>query len=273
MSDVLIGVESATTKRSFVWNVLAQYSDTLEQAETVFVKPNLVSDEPYPTTTDPQVLDAVLSFLSGHQVVVGDGPAYDYSLRGEAGAAARDHPLLTVCRDHGVEWMNLNHRRHVNRKAAYGLELLLSDVLRSFDVTISLPVLKRHITCTMTGAIKNQFGLLDLSARMAMHRGVIDINKGIAAIAALEPCSLFIVDTVETLLVAEEVRHGGQRALLGYMLAGTDPVALDSAGFHLLKSLDRSIADKTARDVAHLAYAADCGAGDFEYSLIEFRNQ
>jgi uncharacterized protein (DUF362 family) len=272
MSDVCIGIESVTTKRGFVRNVFAHYSDTIKSGDTVFVKPNLVSDEPYPTTTDPQVLDVVLSFLSGHKVVVGDGPAYDYSLRGEAGAAARDHPLLTVCRDHGVEWINLNRRRHVNRKAAYGLELALSDVPRSFDVTISLPVLKRHITCTITGATKNQFGLLDLSARMAMHRGLIDINKGIAAIAALEPCSLFIVDAVETLLVAEEARHGGQKALLGYTLAGTDPVALDSAGFDLLKSLDGSIADKTARDVTHLAYAADCGAGDFEYSFIEFRN-
>lgn len=273
MSDVLIAVETATTKRRFVKSVLAKHARIIKSGDTVFVKPNIVSDEPYPTTTDPQVLDVVLSFLSRHEVAVGDGPAYDYRLRGEAGAAARDHPLLTVCRDHGVEWINLNHRRHVNRKAAYGLELALSDVPRSFDVTISLPVLKRHITCTMTGAIKNQFGLLDLSARVAMHRGMIDINKGIAAIAALEPCALSIVDAVETLLVAEEVRHGGEKTLLGYMLAGTDPVALDSAGFDLLKSLDRSIADKTARDVAHLAYAADCRAGSLEYSLIEFRNQ
>jgi hypothetical protein len=28
----------------------------------------------------------------------------------------------------------------------------------------------------------------------------------------------------------------------------------------------------TGRVVAHLAYAADCRAGDVEYSLIEFRN-
>jgi len=273
MSDVLIASETSNTKRRFVKRVLAKCADLIKSDDTVFIKPNLVSDEPYPTTTDPQVLDTVLSFLSRHKVAVGDGPAYDYSFRGEAGASARDHPLLTVCRDHGVEWINLNKRFHVNKAAAYGLELALSDVPRSFDVTISLPVLKRHITCTMTGAVKNQFGLLDLSARVAMHRGVININKGIAAIAALERCSLFIVDAVETLLDAEEVRHGGKKARLGYMLAGTDPVALDSAGFDLLKSLDRSISDKTACDVAHLAYAADCRAGDLAYSLVEFQNQ
>jgi uncharacterized protein (DUF362 family) len=272
MSDVLIALETPRTKRRFVKGVLAKYADKIKQGDTVFVKPNVVSNETYPTTTDPQVLDIVLSFLSGHDVVVGDGPAYDYRVREEAGAALRDHPILTVCRAHGVEWINLNRRRHVKRKAAYGLEIALSEVPRSFDMTISLPVLKRHITCTMTGAIKNQFGLLDLSARTAMHRGSIDINRGIAAIAALEPCGLYIMDAVETLLVAEEVRHGGKKAHLGYMLAGTDPVAIDSAGFDLLKSLDRSISKKTAREVEHLAYAADCRAGDIDYSLIEFRN-
>jgi len=272
MSDVLIALGPPRTKHRFVKSVLENYADTIKQGDTVFVKPNVVSDEPYPTTTDPQVLDIVLSFLSGQDVTVGDGPAYDYRVRGEAGAAPRDHPLLKVCCAHGVEWINLNRRRHVKRKAAYGLEIALCDVPRSFDVTISLPVLKRHMTCTMTGAIKNQFGLLDLGARTAMHRGLIDINKGIAAIAALEPCSLYIMDAVETLLVAEEVRHGGRKAHLGYMLAGTDPVAIDSAGFDLFKSLDRSISDKAARDVAHLAYAADCRAGDMDYSLIEFPN-
>jgi len=273
MSNVLVALESAATKRGFVDRVLAQYADMFEEAETVFVKPNVVSDEPYPTTTDPFVLDAVLTFLSGHRVVVGDGPAYDYSWRGKAGAVRGEHPLRSVCDDHGVEWINLNQREHVKREALYGLTLPLSVVPGSFDLTISLPVLKRHITCTVTGAVKNQFGLLDLSARSEMHRGTPDIHKGIAAITAVEPCDLYILDAVETLLVAEEVRHGGKKAFLGYMLAGTDPVALDSAGFDLLKWRDRSLKHQRAQDVAHLAYAAEFGVGSLNYTLVDFWGQ
>ncbi len=273
MSDVLGAFESAATKRGFVERVLTQYTDMLDEAETVFVKPNVVSDEPYPTTTDPQVLDVVLTFLSDHRVVVGDGPAYDYSWRGEAGAVRGEHPLRSVCDDHGVEWINLNRREHVKRETPYGLILPLSVVPGPFDVKISLPVLKRHITCTVTGAVKNQFGLLDLSTRSAMHRGKPDIHKGIAAIAAVERCNLFILDAVETLLVAEEVRHGGKKAFLGYMLAGTDPVSLDSAGFDLLQWRDRSLTHEHVKDVAHLAFAADCGAGSLEYSLVDFWGQ
>ena len=273
MSDVLVAFESAATKRGFVDRVLTQYTDMFEEAETVFVKPNIVSDEPYPTTTDPQVLDTVLTHLSSHSVVVGDGPAYDYRWGGKAGAVSHEHPLRTVCDDHGVEWINLNQREHVKRETPYGLTLPLSVFPGSFDVILSLPVLKRHITCTVTGAVKNQFGLLDLSARSEMHRGTPNIHKGLAAIAAVEPCNLYILDAVETLLIAEEVRHGGKKAFLGYMLVGTDPVALDSAGFDLLKWRDRSLTHKNVTDVAHLAFAADCGAGSLEYTLIDFWGQ
>jgi len=272
MSDVYIAMESAGTKSEFVQGVLARYADLIAQAHSVFVKPNIVSEEPYPTTTDPRVLDTVLTYLSGYKVsvTVGDGPAYDYSWRGEEGAVPQGHPLRRVCDAHGVKLVNLNQREHVKRELPYGLTLPLSVIPDSFDVKISLPVLKRHITCTVTGAVKNQFGLLDLSARSAMHRGTPDIHKGIAAIAAVERCNLFILDAVETLLVAEEVRHGGKKAFLGYMLAGTDPVALDSAGFDLLKRRDRSITDKSAPDILHLAYAADCGAGSLKHTLIDF---
>ena len=273
MSNVLVALESAVTKGGFVSGVLTRYADMFEEAEKVFVKPNVVSNELYPTTTDPQVLDIVLTYLSSHSVVVGDGPAYDYSWRGKAGAVSHEHPLRCICDDHGVEWINLNQREHVKRELPYGLTLPLSVIPDSFDVKISLPVLKRHITCTVTGAVKNQFGLLDLSARSAVHRGTPDIHKAIAAIAAVERCNLFILDAVETLLVAEEVRHGGKKAFLGYMLAGTDPVALDSAGFDLLKWRDCSITDKSAPSIPHLAYAADCGVGSLKHTLVDFWGQ
>jgi uncharacterized protein (DUF362 family) len=152
------------------------------------------------------------------------------------------------------------------------LTLSLSVVPRSFDVIIPLPFLKRHITCTITGAVKNQFGLLDVNARGAIHRGP-DIHKAVAAIAAVERCDLFILDAVETLLCAEEVRHGGRKSFLGYMLASIDPVALDSAGFDLLKWRDSSLIDSAVRDVRHLALAEDCGVGSLHYAPIDFWGQ
>ncbi len=272
MSDVYIALEGAETKCGFVRSVLARHADTFKGLRSVFIKPNLVSDEPYPTTTDPVVLDVVLASLSSYNldVAVGDGPAYDYSWRGKAGVISPNHPLCRACNDHSVEWINLNQRSHAKKRLVHGGELSLSTVPQKYDVSIGLPVLKRHITCTITGAVKNQFGLLDIRERGALHRASADLNESIAAIAATERCQLYILDAVETLLHAEERRHGGQKAFLGYMLASTDPVALDCAGFTLLHRRDRSLANLDVRDVTHLSYAADYGAGNMDYELVDF---
>ena len=274
MPAVYIALESAETKCGFVRGVLEQHAHIFEGARSVFIKPNLVSDEPYPTTTDPLVLDAVLTFLSSFDIAigVGDGPAYDYSWRGEPGAISPDHPLRSVCGDHSVEWLNLNQHDHLKQRLAHGMELSLSIVPRSYDVSIALPVLKRHITCTITGAVKNQFGLLDIHERGALHRTSANLDRSIAAIAATERCQLYILDAVKTLLHAEERRHGGQEAVLGYMLTSTDPVALDCAGFTLLQRRDRSLAKVDTRDISHLAYAAEYDVGTIDYELVDFSN-
>ncbi len=175
-----------------------------------------------------------------------------------------------MCDDHGVEWINLNQRSHIKQRLTHGVELSLSTVPRSYGTSIALPVLKRHMTCTITGAVKNQFGLLDICERGALHRASADLDRGIAAIATTERCQLYILDAVETLLHAEERRHGGQKAFLGYMLASVDPVALDCAGFKLLQRRDRSLANFDVRNVSHLSYAADYGAGNMDYELVDF---
>ena len=65
---------------AFINKVLEKIRPDFVQAQMkVLVKPNIVSLEPYPTTTHPQVLAAVLDFLldCGCRVVVVDGPAFD----------------------------------------------------------------------------------------------------------------------------------------------------------------------------------------------------
>ncbi len=268
MSHVYIAMSSASTKCDFVYTVLNIFKDKIKTAKRVFVKPNVVSSEPYPTTTDPLVLDAVLSYLSNHDVAVGDGPAFDSIWDRKAGNVARGHPLIRICKQHGIEFMNLNKQKYVRVKTD-GNVLSMSAVPSSYDLKISLPVLKSHSICGLTGAIKNHFGLLKNSDRMAMHARKIDIHRGIAEISFKDKFDLFIVDAVETLIHAQEVRHGGERAYLGYMLAGTDPVSIDCAGFELLTMVDPKLRNINVENIAHIKYAALYGAGSRDYTLTE----
>lgn len=48
-------------RERFVGQILEAFATLLQKAKKVFVKPNIVSYEPYPTTNHPEVLEAVLS--------------------------------------------------------------------------------------------------------------------------------------------------------------------------------------------------------------------
>ncbi|MGB9372307.1 MAG: DUF362 domain-containing protein, partial [Halobacteriota archaeon] len=77
MSRVFKEKANGATKYDFAARALDQFSDKIASASSIFIKPNLVSKEPYPTTTDPRLLETVLEHLSDHPLTVGDGPAFD----------------------------------------------------------------------------------------------------------------------------------------------------------------------------------------------------
>jgi len=76
----------------------------VSSAQTFFVKVNLVSSEPYPTSTHRETLQAVLEFLSGQDVVVGDAPPID---AGSSEEVLRSSSLRQVCDSHRVPLVNL----------------------------------------------------------------------------------------------------------------------------------------------------------------------
>ena len=231
----------------------------------VFVKPNIVSHEPYPTTTHPQVLASVLDFLLDCrcQIVVADGPAVD---AGDSERIISNHPLRKVCNERGIELQNL-HKCGFKKVKAPSMSLEISTLPFECDRIISLPVLKPHKQCQMTGALKNQFGFLHNRERILMHIKLKSLSKAIAEVNSIARSSLFIVDAIQTYTHANERRHGGREVRLGYMLAGEDPVALDSLGLELLKRIETSLHDLCPENVAYLAHAFGLGLGNIKYKV------
>ncbi len=173
MSRVFKETVDGAAKYDFVSRALDQFSDEIASASSIFIKPNLVSKEAYPTTTDPQLLDTVLQYLPDHAITVGADHAFDAPLNAffdrKTRGVTKHHPLKRVCDDHGVDCVNLNKGPFAKRLSDRGLSVSLSTVSGSFDLKISLPVLKTHPICTLTGAVKNQFGLVRPTERVRLH--------------------------------------------------------------------------------------------------------
>lgn len=128
---------------------------------------------------------------------------------------------------------------------------------------ITLPVLKSHKQCGLSGALKNQFGYLSKLDRIFMHSKIKDIHKGIAEVNVANKTDLFIVDAIEVLIKGQECRHGGCKGKLNIMIAGTDPVAIDYYGNKLLQNINPT----QSRDIKHLDYAQDYGVGKKECEI------
>ncbi len=251
-------------RAGFVEAALRAHRSILEEARCILVKPNVVSWEPYPTTTHPDTLRAVLEFLEGAGVeyIVADGPAFDAGSPAEILSA---HPLSQVCREFDKTLENLYSMSRVDVKSPRGFKLRVHMPPEGY-IILSLPVLKAHFTCKITAALKNQFGFLARRDRMLAHLKLKDIHKCIAEINTMLKPALSILDAIQVLTRAQELRHGGREARVGYMAASTDPVALDSLALDLLRQVDESI-PRTPEQVRYIKLAEEYHIGRSQYTV------
>lgn len=232
----------------------------------VLIKPNIVSAEPYPTTTHPEVLETCIRLLLpiARRVIVADGAAPD---AGDSATIIAGHPLKQACQNLGVTITDL-FAGGTRLIQAGSLELEVSPMAFEADFILSLPVLKSHSICGLTGALKNHIGFLSPDEKRRLHYKR-DVNRVIAELNQVIQADLYIVDAVQTLIITNEVRHGGQPAELGFMLAGTDPVSLDVAGLELLKRVEPRLVGKQADDIPHIRNSIGLGIGEPVYELVE----
>ena len=252
-------------REHFVDQIIELFAEPLLKAKKVFVKPNIVSYEKYPTTTHPEILEAVLKRLVGRDILVGDGPAID---AGRSSRILQKSPLNEVCKSYGIKLQNL-HSNMRTVQSPRGYRIKVSTLPLACDFVISLPVLKVHGMVGLSGALKNQFGYLSKQDRLLMHCKIKSLDKGIAEANAAVPTNLFIVDAVETMIKAQECRHGGCPAKLNTLIAGTDPVSLDLFGLQLLKKLEPKFEEKQKQALGHIEYASDYGLGKKDFTLKE----
>jgi uncharacterized protein (DUF362 family) len=253
-------------RQHFVDQISEIFAGPLQKAKKVFVKPNIVSYEPYPTTTHPEVLEAVLKRLAGCDVVVGDAPAID---AGRSSRILQKSPLSEVCERYNVKLVNLYSEKMKTIQSSRGYKVKVSALPLGCDFVISLPVLKVHGMVGLSGALKNQFGYLSKQDRLLMHCKVKSIAKGIAEVNVAVPTNLFIMDAVETMIKAQECRHGGCPARLNTMIAGTDPVSLDLFGLQILQRLEPKFEHTRNQALKYIEYASEYGLGMKDFTTRE----
>ncbi len=203
--------------------------------QRVLLKPNLLGGfaADRAITTHPAVVRAaiLLAQEAGGRVLVGDSPAV-----GTLPGVARACGLAPVLEETGAQLLDCSEPQEFDAPdSVIARRLTLARALREVDVIISLPKFKTHAQMALTGALKNQYGLIPGALKSQWHFRlqepewlaslILDVNR------VVRP-ALAIMDAV----VAMEGLgpSAGRPRFLGALLAGRDLAAVDTLACRLI---------------------------------------
>lgn len=234
----------------------------VKPGQRVLLKPNLLAAKrpEEAITTHPTVLEAVIMLVNeaGGVPIVGDSPGgkiSDLKKYWEATGTAE------VCRRQKAELVSFEKSGVYEKKIGNRRYYIARPVLDA-DVIINIPKLKTHGLTVLTCAVKNMFGAVPGIRKSMHHREAPkprEFSGLVADIYSLAKPHLNIVDAIVGMDGAGP--SAGDPKKLGFVIAGSDGVAVDAAAAHLL-GLDPSKVPTTEIASRH-------GLGEGDISKIE----
>ena len=179
--------------REAVDKILNVYENRVDATKGIFIKPNIVFplSEKSGQITRHRIVRALIESLrekyAGVRIVLGEGtaagtnPSENFEVSGYS----------TLAREYGLELLDLDRVEHVSVRWKYGV-LKLPKVVREMTY-INLPILKQSSAAVISGAMKNQKGLLLPEIKKAFHRW--GLHDPIAQLNAVIQPDLTILDT------------------------------------------------------------------------------
>ena len=140
-----------------------------EAGKSALIKPNLLTNAKPEEgiTTHPNFVQAIVRILkkTGLDVAIADIPG-EHRLESNLERAYQATGMLDVARKEGIRL--LTETKFIEEDG-----IIFSSWVREFDYLVSLPKFKTHSLMTLTGAIKNVFGLTPRLYRIRLHKNFI----------------------------------------------------------------------------------------------------
>ncbi len=250
----------------------------------LFLKPNATANEPYPVTSDPALLAALIEFFRSAgfaRFAVSDNTSYRGMM---VRKLFRDRGYFRLGGLPGVRVLPGDPGRvmtYVRRRlpgAAANPVILVNGDMASADLSVNVAIPKRHHEADFTCALKNNFGAVYDSIRTRAHLrkaaaaagGTEFFDRTIAECAAAAAPGLTVVDARSLLVKAgPSLTSGGiVKDRVGEIIIGSDMVAVDSYCSGLLARNDPTYEPKS-RTARQLALAEALGLGTAGLSRAE----
>ena len=232
----------------------------VKKGNSVVIKPNFAWERTpeQAANTNPELITALINMCrnaGASRVTVAEYPcdkdvAKVFQLCG-ANKAVRDAKGRLVCADKATNYREIN----IPKGSVLKKEDCIKEILDA-DVFINVPIAKVHGAAEVTASMKNLMGAT--FNRRGWHGK--DLHQCIADYSTAVKPNLIILDAIRVLLT-NGPKGPGQTKDIGEVIAGTDPVAIDSYAVKLL--------DKDLKDVKYIGIAEKLGLGTSDLSKVK----
>lgn len=244
------------------------------EGKSVFIKPNFNTADPFPASTHPETLEAIIKLVKKMgplSVTVGDrsGPADTEEVMKKLGIHA-------ICARHSVGLMNLeelpkNRWQRITPDGTHWRDgFLFAKPVMEAGCVITTCCLKTHgFGGVFTMSLKLSIGAVHGDNMSELHTSFRSMRKMIAEANTAYAPSLIIMDAME--VFTDKGPMNGPRKHAGLMVAGADRVALDAVGLAILKYLgsNSAIMDTPIYEQEQISRAVELGLGASSPTEIE----
>lgn len=238
----------------------------VKEGDTVLLKPNVKNPSPpgYSIVTDPRVVAVLVDMAKeagAGRIVIAEGAAYP-SGGYQTFASFESAGYKRLAQEKEVELVDLNSYDSVDLKVHKGVVLDHVRVGRrvtNVDLTINVPVLKTHVATLLSCCLKNwSVGIATREEKKLLHR--VGLHDAIVDVHAAVTPKFNVVDAIVAMEGDGPNLPPGKAKPLGLVLAGRDPVAVDTVAAAII-GID-------IRDVKHVMKAEERGLGMADLTRI-----
>ncbi|MBY8990225.1 MAG: DUF362 domain-containing protein [Candidatus Lokiarchaeota archaeon] len=212
-----------------------QFSFT--ESKNILLKPNLLTTK-RDACTQPEFVEGVLSYLKNigvnmNNVYLGDSPGQSQKVGSDV---AKEIGIYEICESYGIHFVDFESGTPLIETIDDALrlkEIHIAKPVKDCEILINLPRLKSHLEATMTGAIKNYWGIIPGGLKAHYHlygKSTEQFGEVLADnfswIVKNKPNRLIVYDLQE-IMQGRMGPGGGSMKKWDLILAGTDEVALD----------------------------------------------
>ena len=215
------------------------------EAKSILLKPNLLIANKN-ACTQPSFVEGVLSYLESigvpmDQIIIGDSPG---QFNTTATKVAKSVGIFDIAKKYGIEFVDFETEVPVSetiKGAKYIEKYYIAKPVKDCDVIINLPRLKTHAEATITGALKNYWGVIPGGLKAQYHLlgkneeqfGEV-LAENFSWIVGNKPKRLTVYD-LHTIMDGQMGPVAGNMRKWNLILVGTDELALDMTALEIGK--------------------------------------